>query len=52
MSRHVNQNKKSKKWRHVYCKFGVTQRLNVEDTKDRSQIRVMEVKTVTYGETL
>ena len=52
MSRHENQNKKRKKWCHVYRKFGITQRLNIEDTKDRSQIRVMEVKTVTYGETL
>ena len=52
MSRHENQNKKRKKWRHVYRKFGITQRLNIEDTKDRSQIRVMEVKAVTYGETL
>ena len=26
--------------------------LRVEDTKERSQIRVMEVETVTYGETL
>ena len=36
----------------VYRKFGITQRFNVEDTKERSQIRVMEVKKVTYGETL
>ena len=28
------------------------QRFNIEDTKERSQIRVMEVKKVTYGETL
>ena len=48
MSRHENQNKKRKKWR--YRKFGITQRFNIEDTKDRSQIRVMEVKKVTYGE--
>ena len=50
VSRHENQNKKRKKWR--YRKFGITQRFNIEDTKDRSQIRVMEVKKVTYGETL
>ena len=52
MSQHENQNKKCKKWRYVYRKFGVTQRFNTEDTKQRSQIRVMEVKKVTYGETL
>ena len=51
MSRHENQNKKRKKWRYVYRKFGITQRFNIEDTKERSQIRVMEVKKVTYGET-
>ena len=44
MSRHENQNKKRKKWRYVYCKFGITQRFSIEDTKERSQIRVMEVK--------
>ena len=47
-----NQNKKRKKWRYVCRIFGITQRFNIEDTKERSQIRVMEVKTVTYGETL
>ena len=67
MSRHENQNKKRKKWRYVYRKFGITQRFNIEDTegrsqiterfniedtKERSQIRLMEVKKVTYGETL
>ena len=52
MSRHENQNKKCKKWRHVYRKFGITQRFNIEDTKERSQIRVMEMKKVTYEETL
>ena len=52
MSRHENQNKKRKKWCYVYRKFGITQRFNIEDTKERSQIRVMEVKKVTYGETL
>ena len=44
VSRHENQNKKRKKWRYVYHKFGITQRLNIEDTKERNQIRVMEVK--------
>ena len=44
MSRHENQNKKHKKWRYVYRKFGITQRFNIENTKERSQIRVMEVK--------
>ena len=55
MSRHENQNKKRKKKRYVYRKFDITQRFNTEDTKDTkktSQIRVMEVKKVTYGETL
>ena len=37
MSRHENQNKKHKKWRYVYRKFGITQRFNI-DTKERSQI--------------
>ena len=36
--------KNAKKWRNVYRKFGITQRFNIEDTKERSQIRVMEVK--------
>ena len=44
MGRHENQNKKRKKWCYVYRKFGITQRFNIEDTKERSQIRVMEVK--------
>ena len=52
MSQHENQNKKCKKWRYVYHKFGITQRFNIEDTKERNQIRMMEVKKVTYGETL
>ena len=52
MSRHENQNRKRKKRRYGYCKFGITQRFNIQDTKERSQIRVMEVKKVTYGETL
>ena len=44
MSRHENENKKRNIWRYVYRKFGITQRFNIEDTKERSQIRVMEVK--------
>ena len=44
MSRHENQNKKHKKWRYAYRKFGITQKFSIEDTKERSQIRVMEVK--------
>ena len=52
MSRHENQNKKRKKWRYVCRKFGITQKFSIEDTKERSQIKVMEVKKVIYGETL
>ena len=52
MSRHENQSNKRKKWRYVYRKFGITQTFNIEDTKERGQIGVMEVKKVTYGETL
>ena len=44
MSRHENQNKKRKTWHYVYHKLGITQRFNIEDTKERSQVRVMEVK--------
>ena len=52
MSLHENLNKKRQKWRYVYRKFRITRRFNIEDTKDRNQIRVMEVKKVTYGEML
>ena len=52
MSRSENQNKKRKKWRDVYRKFGITQRFNIENTKERSHIRVMKEKKVTYGEIL
>ena len=52
MSRRENLNKKRKEWRYIYRNFGITQRFIIEDTKERSQIRVMEVKKVTYGETL
>ena len=45
MSRHENQSKKRKKWHYVYRKFGITERFNIEDTKERSQIRVIEVKS-------
>ena len=41
MSRHENRNKKCKKWRYVYRKFGITQKFNIENTKERSQIRVI-----------
>ena len=44
MSRHENRKKKFKKWRYVYDKFDIAQGFNIEDTKDRSQIRLMEMK--------
>ena len=37
-------NTKNAKTEYVYRKIGITQRFNIEDTKGRSQIRVMEVK--------
>ena len=37
---------------YAYRKFGIKQKFNAEDTKERSQIRVMEVKKITYEETL
>ena len=49
MSRHESQNKKPKKWCYIYR---ITQRFNIEDTKQTSQIRVVEVKETTYGEAL
>ena len=52
MSRHENQNKKRKKFRYVYRKFGITQSFNIEDTKEKSQIRVMDGKKVTYQKPL
>ena len=52
MSRHENPNKKRKKFRYVYRKFGITQRFNIEGTKERSQIRVMDGKKVTYRKPL
>ena len=45
MSQHENQNKKRKKWRYVYRKFGITQKY-INGTKERSQSRVMEVKKI------
>ena len=47
---HENQNKNHNKWYYVYRKFSITQRFNIEDAKERSQIRVMGVKRDTYGE--
>ena len=44
MSRNENQNKKPKKWRYAYRKFHITQKFNIEDITERSQIRVMQVK--------
>ena len=52
MSRRENLNKKREKWRYIYRNFGITQRFIIEDTKERSQIRVMKAKKATYGETL
>ena len=46
MSRHENQNKKCKKLGYVYRKIRITQRSNTEDTKQRSQIRVLKVKNL------
>ena len=42
MSQHKNRNKKPKKWRYVYRKFGITKRFNIEDIKVR--IAVLNVK--------
>ena len=52
MNRHENLRKKRKKLRYVYRRLRIARRFNIEDTKGRNQIRVMEVKKVTYGETL
>ena len=38
--------KKRKKWRYVYREFGIIQRFNTEDTKERSLIRLMEASKV------
>ena len=46
MSQHEDQNKKRKKLCYIYHKFAITQRFYIEDTKERSHIRVMEVKKV------
>ena len=37
---------------YVYDKFDIAQGFNIEDTKDRSQIRLMEMKKITYRERL
>ena len=37
MSQPENQNKERKKRRYVYCKFDITQRFNIEDTKTPKQ---------------
>ena len=47
-----NAKKKKKKWRYFYRTFGITQRFNIEDTKGRSQIRMIAIKNVTHGEAL
>ena len=50
MTRHENKNKKRKKWRYVHRKIAIIQRFNFEDTKQISQIRMVEIKETTYGE--
>ena len=52
MCRHENQSKKLEKWRYLYRKIDITQRFNIEDTKQRSWIRMVEVKEATYGKAL
>ena len=52
MNRHENQNKKREKWRYVYPRIGITQRFNIKHTKERSEIRVVEVNKATYREAL
>ena len=47
-----NQNKYREKWRYVYPKVNITQRLNLEDIKQASQSSMAEVKEYTYEETL
>ena len=44
VTRHKNQNKKSETWRYVYRKIAITQRFNIEDIEQRSQITVVELK--------
>ena len=52
----MNCPKKSKqitrKWRYVYRKIGISQRLNLEDIKQTSQSSMVEVKESTYEEAL
>ena len=40
MSRHGNQNKKRKKWRYDYRKFGIKQRFNIQDTKNYKKLHM------------
>ena len=51
-TKNAKKKTKKKKWRYVYRTFGITQRFNIEDTKGRSQIRMIAIKNVTHGETL
>ena len=44
VTRHKNQNKKSETWRYVYRKIAITQRFDIEDIEQKSQIRVVELK--------
>ena len=44
MSRHENQNKNCEKSHYVYSKIGITQIFDIEETKQRGQIRVVKVK--------
>ena len=51
-TKNAKKKTKKKKWRYVYRTFGITQRFNIEDTKGRSQIRMIAIKNVTHGEAL
>ena len=44
MSWHENQNKNCKKSYYVYSNIGITQIFDIEETKQRGQIRVVKVK--------
>ena len=46
------RDKKREKWRYFQRKIDITQRFDIEDTKQRSQIRVVEGKKATCGKTL
>ena len=52
MIQHEYQKKNLSRWHYVYRKTGTTQRFNIEDIKQSSQIRLVEVKETTYGEAL